>query len=365
MPNSKAAAAPSAARRPWSPPRARAAAFVLLAASILSSLAACGSCSMEPKSGAAIQIMSYNLMTFFDPVDHGGEYEDFKAAAGWNEEAYRRRLKNAASAIRGALPGGPDLLALQEIENERALNDLAEELGGYPYALMAKDRSAVLSSALLSRYPALAVRAHKALPPPGGPASAPREILEAEIDLGGTTLILFVCHWKSKLGGAAETEAERRGAAALLNALVAARLAAEPGAAVVIAGDLNENPDEYERVARAYPTALMPAETGPGPWLLLAAEPEGASAAGPVYFSPWPAETEGYSYLYQDERERIDHFLLSAGAARGGAIRFEGFDAAPPAFLVDERGRPLAWSTRSGSGYSDHLPIRLTLKRLP
>lgn len=350
-------------RRPS--PRARAAAFALLAAVILGSLAACGSCSMEPKPGAAIQVMSYNLMTFFDPVDHGGEYEDFKAAAGWNEEAYRRRLKNAASAIRAALPGGPDLLALQEIEGERALADLAEELGGYPYALMAKDRSAVLSSALLSRYPALAVRAHKALPPPGAPASVPREILEAEIDLGGTALIVFVCHWKSKLGGAAETEAERRAAAALLNALVAARLAADPGAAVVIAGDLNENPDEYDRVGRAYPTALMPAEAGPGPWLLLAAEPGGASAAGPVFFSPWHVDDDGYSYLYQDERERIDHFLLSAGAAAGASLRFEGFDATPPPFLVDEVGRPLAWSTRSGSGYSDHLPVRLALQRLP
>lgn len=359
----KAAPAPSPSLR--SPPRARAAAFALLAASILASLAACGSCSMEPKPGDSIHIMSYNLMTFFDPVDHGGEYEDFKAAAGWNDEAYRRRLKNVVSAVRGALPDGPDILALQEIENERALADLAEELGGYPYALMAKDRSVVLSSALLSRYPPLALRAHKALPPPGGPASAPREILEAEIDLGGTTLIVFVCHWKSKLGGAPETEAERRGAAALINALVAARLAAEPGAAVVIAGDLNENPDEYDRVGRAYPTALMPADAGPGPWLLLAAEPGGASTAGPVFFSPWLADDEGYSYVYGDERERIDHLLLSAGAAAGGAVRFEGFDAAPPAFLVDERGRPLAWSTRSGSGYSDHLPVRLSLRRLP
>lgn len=363
MPNTKAAPAPSQARR--SPSRARAAAFALLAALILASLAACGSCSMEPKPGAAISLMSYNLMAFFDPVDHGGEYEDFKAAAGWNEEAYRRRLKNAASAVRGALPGGPDILAVQEIENERALADLALELGGYPYALMAKERSAVLSSALLSRYPVRSLRAHKALPPPGGPASVPREILEAEIDLGGLGLTVFAAHWKSKLGGAAETEAERRAAAALLNALVAARLAAEPGAAVVIAGDLNENPDEYDRVGRAYPTALMPAGAGPGPWLLLAAEPGGASTAGTVFFNPWLADEGGYSYVFQDERERIDHFLLSAGAAAGASLRFEGFDAGPPPFLVDERGRPLAWSTGSGSGYSDHLPVRLSLRRLP
>lgn len=356
---------PSSVRRPPSPPSARTAALALLSLVLPACLAACGSCSMEPRPAAAVNVMSYNLMTFFDPIDHGGEYDDFKAAAGWNEAAYRRRLKNAASAVLGAAPGGPDLLALQEIENERALEDLAEELGGYPYALMAKDRPAALSCALLSRYPALSLRAHRALPPPGSPASVPREILEAEIDLGGAALILFICHWKSKLGGAAETESERRAAAALLNALVSARLRADPGAAVVIVGDLNENPDEFERVGRAYPTALMPAETGPGPWLLLAAEPESASRSGPIFFSPWSADADGYSYLYGDEPERIDHFLLAPGAAAGSSFGFGGFDASPPAFLVDELGRPLAWSTRSGSGYSDHLPIRLTLERLP
>ncbi|GAB1456507.1 hypothetical protein MASR2M48_18150 [Spirochaetota bacterium] len=51
-------------------------------------------------------------------------------------------------------------------------------------------------------------------------------------------------------------------------------LAGNPDLAIVVAGDFNENPDEFERVDGAYPTALMSPDAGVGPWLLISNDME-------------------------------------------------------------------------------------------
>ncbi len=340
--------------------------FIIAAAAFL--LAACSSCELEAGTTRSLSIMSYNLMTLFDPVDQGGEYQGFSVAKGeWDESLYRLRIKNLASAILAAQPGGPDILALQEIENQRALKDLADALGGYAQIIKPSDEDAALGCALLSRYPAIMARSHRATPPAGASSSVPRNLLEARLDVDGRPLLVFVAHWKSKLGGAEETEAERRAAAALLRSLARARLDAEPGLAIVAAGDLNENPDEYERIGGAYPTALRALEAGPGDWLSIGGDALSVAedaAAFVRFYTPWPS-AEGYSYLYGGLEERIDHFLLSAGAVRGGSFTLAAFSAEPPPFLVDLEGRPLGWDSRAARGYSDHLPIRLTLSLPP
>ncbi len=339
---------------------------VIAAAAIL--LAACTSCELEAGSPRSLSVMSYNLMTLFDPVDQGGEYQGFSVAKGeWDESLYRLRIKNLASAILAAQPGGPDILALQEIENERALRDLADALGGYAQLIKPTDEESTLGCALLSRYPALMARSHRAMPASSPTSSVPRNLLEARFDVDGRPLLIFVAHWKSKLGGAEETEAERRAAAALLRSLARARLDAEPGLAIIAAGDLNENPDEYERIGGAYPTALRALEAGPGDWLSIGGDALALAEDGAAFvrfYTPWPS-AEGYSYLYGGLEERIDHFLLSAGALQGGCFALGGFSAEPPSFLVDLEGRPLGWDSRTARGYSDHLPIRLSLALPP
>jgi endonuclease/exonuclease/phosphatase family metal-dependent hydrolase len=346
-------------------------------------LFACVRCETTPAASGSVVIMSYNLQTLFDPVDQGGEYEEFRVSTGaWSEALYTKRLAALASAVAAAsLPGGsgkgPDVLVVQEAENARVLRDLAEAAGGYPYIAASPDEDANLGCGVLSRYPITAVRAHRVRKPDGAPSSVPRYLLEVELDIGGRSLVLIAAHLKSKLGGAEETEAERRAATAFASMLVGTRLADDPSLAVVIAGDFNENPDEFERIGRAYPTALMAPDAGPGPWLLISGD-RGSFGTGsavadsalvaraPVLYCPWE-EGGGYSYRYRGECERIDQLLLSPGLVSDGGcpLGFQAFSAEPPEFAIDADGNPLGWNARSGSGYSDHLPIRVRLTLLP
>ncbi len=199
---------------------------------------------------------------------------------------------------------------------------------------------------------------------------AGRDILELDIDVGGRCLVLLACHWKSKSEGPQETEGARREEAALVRDRVGARIAADPGIELVVCGDFNESPDEYLRVHRRYATALMPVgEAAPGRTsapparLLVASEPAAAAPLGaePVLYSPWE-KSGGYSYSFRGSRERLDGFLLSPGLLDASGLTFEDFAPARSSFLMDTAGAPIAWPGSGSTGYSDHLPILLTLR---
>lgn len=274
-------------------------------------LSACSGCGKE-KQPSSIRVMTYNVQTLFDAIDHGGEYDDFVVSKGlWNENLYKLRLKALASAIVSAGGGKqPEVLVIQEIENKRVLADLAEEIGAYPHILLSPNEEAILSCGILSGLPVKSFNAHRIMPPVDGPSSVPRFALEAELCYEGRTLLVLAVHLKSKLGGDAATEIERRRAAAFIKTIAERRLAERPELAIVIAGDFNENHNEYERTGRAYPTALMPEEAGPGEWLLVSAKSSVQNDQLLIFYDPW-FDYDGYSYRYNGENECIDHLLLS------------------------------------------------------
>jgi len=322
----------------------------------------CVGCETGLTSGNSnLHILSYNVQTLFDPVDDGHEYKEFLTGGGaWGPAQYRKRLTALAEAVRASVPTGPDILIFQELENRNVLSDLAAAIapGKYPYLAISDSEDATLSCGVASRLPFSQLRAHRYRPSMGGPASVPRFVLECVIDTGsGESISLFVTHWKSKLGGERETSPERQMAASLIMRLVEQRLFADPAAAIIVAGDLNCDPADYLKSGEAYPSALMSKDHGPGPWITYTFDREGFDTDFPVLYSPWE-DYGGYSYMYEGKRERIDHFLLSPAMARS----LISFDASPASFLVDAAGMPSRWNPGLVQGYSDHLPIRITVR---
>jgi endonuclease/exonuclease/phosphatase family metal-dependent hydrolase len=336
------------------------------------------------RSGHPLSIVAYNVKSLFDAVDDGTEFREFSVSKGtWDEARYKVRLANVAAAVLAAVPAGgsppgPDILCLEEIENEKVLEALRTgslSAARYRYAAIAPSEDGPFSVAALSRLPILASSCHSAMTAAGRTG---RDLLELELDSGdGRRLVLILCHWKSKAGGGAEaTEEARREAAALARSRVEARLAADPFAEVVVCGDFNESPDEYYRIGRRYGTALMPVEeakvgkvsgVSESDCLLVASSIASTAAEGgdAVLYSPW-FETDGYSYSYHGVRERLDGFLLSPGLLDGRGLRYKSFAPASASFLMNRQGDPIAWPGSSGKpGYSDHLPILLVLESVP
>lgn len=335
----------------------------------LAAAALCSSrCSFLESSPSSLTVLTWNLQTLFDDRDDGNEFPGWSVAEGdWDAAGYRRRLRNFAGALGSLAPGGPDVAVLQEVENQRVVDDLAALLpGDWPTRVAAGGEGQALRCAVLSKLPLLEARVHSIQA--GAADDDLRPLLEVVLDARGAPLTVLAAHWKSKLGGAEATETLRRSQALLTARRIGEILQDDPGAEVILAGDLNENPDEWTRVAGAYPTALLeapdvPEAPGYADRLLVASVPEGAgmSADGLALWSPWE-EYGGYSYLYGGAEERIDHILLTPGLLDGRGWSFRRFASEPREELVKEDGAPLAWDTGDREGYSDHLPIWVELE---
>jgi endonuclease/exonuclease/phosphatase family metal-dependent hydrolase len=344
----------------------------------------CGStCSLpwSVKGQEEILLAAYNVHNLFDDVEDGTEYAEFRPGSPtWNSSLYARRLELTADAIGSIYPereNGPDILCLTEIENAKVLADLATghlKDGHYSWAFVGGPPDSPIRCGILSRLPIVTAKVHGV----SGSAGGGRDMLEASFEIGGDRsgagelLTVMLCHWKSRLGGARETEEARRTASTLVASRLGEILKADPGRLILVCGDFNESPDEFERACRAYPTAFMPpvraakpSEPAPpeawfrGVLKVSPAREEASCEPGQlVLFSPWE-EAGGWSYRFRDERDRLDGFLVSGTLLDGEGFEFLDFKVADDPELLDEDGLPFVWN--GAAGYSDHLPIALRL----
>ncbi len=311
--------------------------------------------------------MSYNVENLFDDVDDGTEYSEYDPGAGaWTREKFLAKCRNIAEVIRASCTGGPDIVALQEVENLHALSvlnaDYLEDLG-YVEQVCESSVGTSVNTALLSKIPLSYVRFHGI-----SHGTGERSIMEVELVVRGNALVLFNNHWKSKSGGAANTEEQRLFQAGVLTDRIKEILKSEPHAEILVVGDFNENIDEYERVGRTYQTAIMPfdqvgtmAHRTKSIFFSSERSSLGVKESMVVLHSPWPESGEPGSYWYRDAWETIDHAFLSPGLMDSVGIVFARFSVVKKDFMLTEAKIPLRWNPERAFGYSDHLPLLIVL----
>ncbi len=355
----------------------------LLIAAVCAALAACGGCGtgLGPDgsgddSSARLVVASWNVQALFDGHPDGTEYDDYSASSGWTEEKYRERLVRIGRAVGLCADGGPDVLALIEVENAAVVGDLLSgplSDFGYRWYARAANEGAALGICVLSRHPIEKSLVH-AVSYRG--ETAPRPILEVRIDAGGVPLVVLACHWKSKLGGDEATEPLRAASASALARRISQLARDEPGLDVLVLGDLNESYREFELGGGRYATALLPdsvdgeavwAASGlPRPVLVVdgSAPPKAARVGmGVPVFSPWPTSSWRGSYAYRGAWEAIDHALAPESLFDGAGWDYACFSVVDAEPLVGSAGYPASYYPRTGTGYSDHLPLVVELAR--
>jgi len=403
----------------------------------------------------SIAIMTWNVQLLFDGVEEGTEFREFREAAGWSREKYLGRVNVIARAI-GEMERVPDIIALQEVESAQVVADLAAALSAHRYRWthFARIPGMSLGVGLLSRYPLEGARAHSVYIDGD---TAPRPMLEARVNMPGRaralaagagdagsagatgssgdagsagvtgsaggignigsadgedgadedgfSLLLFVCHWKSKRGGADETESTRRASARIILRRMRELAQTNPSLPVIVIGDLNVTHDEFVRGRSMMMRSLMPDEPRAAEFALQYAlskrrSSERRSSGRPsaerhfgagvsalelqqdfivishnkppearhfpdgvlALYSPWTVEKEDGSFFFRNSWETIDHFLLSAQLFDGFGWEFcdSRVINVPPFASAD--GLPNAYNPRTGRGISDHLPLMLFLR---
>jgi len=308
--------------------------------------------------------MSWNVQNLFDELSSGREYAEFDPArSDWNEQLMRIRLENMREVILAAVEDGPDILLLQEVENERVLERLNREYlnGRYTYIRVWDYSDNAVRTGLLSRYVPREVHLHF----PGEYGRRPlRALTELHFRENGAPFVLFNNHWKSRSGGSAATEEGRLLAAALLTRRLK-QLEEEGIRTVAVAGDLNGSREDYRPGGRQ--TAQIPVEElHAAPWMTSLYISEDSldtflETEKAVLFSPWEQQTCRGSYFYRNRWMKLDHFLLGAGFFDRDGWEWEGMECLDLPLMSDRDGRPLGWESWNQAGYSDHFPLLLTL----
>jgi len=328
-----------------------------------------------PENSGTLTLMTWNIHNLFDGADNGYEYNEFLQSSGWSAEKYLGRLNTIAAAI-GRIEPQPDILIFQEIESLQILEDLAEFLPReYSWCHFANNPESAIGLGILSRYPLYESKAHSITIEEN---STPRPVLETRILTDNGGFIIFANHWKSKIGGDKITENVRKASARVILRRIKELWESEPETGIIIAGDLNENYDEFYRQGANVVCALMPDDpfcvtltdikkNGQNDFIVIS----GNKPPEPLYFpegtislfSPWVRDLENGSYYYSYNWETIDHFLLSKQFFGGSNWEYERIFVADFEPFANANGFPVSYNVKTGYGLSDHLPLVLILKK--
>ncbi len=198
-----------------------------------------------------ISIISYNVENLFDATADSTGIDAAYTPTGerhWTYSKYQNKLRHVAQVITNI--GGwqtPALVGLMEVENAKCLHDLTRYTmpnHGYRYLHQNSPDERGIDCALLyhPKQFTLIDSAFIAIPLEG---RATRDILYAKGAIGKhkqDTLHVFVCHMPSQLGGASNTNIRREKAFAVLQMQIDSILTTEAQANIIVMGDMNQEP---------------------------------------------------------------------------------------------------------------------------
>lgn len=317
---------------------------------------------------SGIRVMFYNVENLFDIVNDSLTMDDEYTPQGsrrWTYSRLQRKVNNISKVIIRA--GGwepPEIIGLCEVENRFALSNLTTDspLKNIGYRIIHRDSPDPRGIDVAMLY-----RPEKFTPVdikyigirfPFEPEARTRDILYVKgVVLKKDTLHLFVNHWPSRFGGHQATIPKREFVALQLRRQVDSLMLADPGARIVIMGDLNDEPSDpsVSEVLKAQKDSLNLAPTD-------------------LYNMMYGA---GMSWNHGTIKDKelwitIDQFIISASLL----VKNNGLYTTPhwvrimdPSFLLQKDD---AWfgqkpfRTYYGfdyiGGFSDHLPIYMDLK---
>ena len=304
-----------------------------------------------------ITLVTYNTQTFFDAVEDGTEFKEYKGSKSrWTAQKYKARLERlkgtifaAGEKLTGKKDRLPDIVVLQEVESNRVIEDFCKQLPNgenYPYAVCPphSDKGA-FTTVILSKYPVERYFVHRLQTEK---KVSLRPLIEVVLNTGSKDkpqlLTVFAVHWKSKTGGSDSAVVRAQQEAQLIKKIQEHR-ERNPDIPFVVCGDFNQPLEEFNQLSD-FPVC----------WNVSSYRTENEAGAQP-----------NGSYYFKNSWEKIDHIFYESGtsdyevsenASDTGQAYIEPllfFVLYEPPLIED--GQPVRYNVLTGEGYSDHLPL--------
>ncbi len=309
-------------------------------------------------SKETLSIAFYNVENLFDLEDDPNTFDEEFTPNGkkaWTKDRYETKLLNLGKVVSSMDEAMPDVLGLCEIENRKVVEDLNKSpyFSGVNYQILHQESpdGRGIDVGLMFNADKIQLEIEGVIEStlPAGDRPRTRLILHAKGETNGEELHIFVNHWPSRSGGQEESEPNRLTVAFNLRNYIDEVLEKNPNALIVLMGDFNDHPNNksIQDILRA----------GKGKDYLL----ENLM---------WEKHKNGEgSYNYRGDWGALDQFMVSQNLLDG-----KGVDVVPESvqfvkhdwmMYVNKDGQASPSRTYGGpnyyGGYSDHLPIFMTL----
>ena len=304
-----------------------------------------------------ITLVTYNTQTFFDAVEDGTEFKEYKGSKSrWTDQKYKVRLERlkgtlfaAGEKLSGKKDRLPDIVVLQEVENDRVIEDFCKQLPSgenYPYAVCPpRSEKGAFTTVILSKYPIEQYFVHRLYTEQ---KVSLRPLTEAVLNTGSKDnpqfLTVFAVHWKSK-SGSSDSAAVRAQQELQLIKKIQEHRERNPDIPFVVCGDFNQTLEEFNQLTN-FPVC----------WDVSSYRTENEAGKQP-----------NGSYYFKNSWEKIDHIFYESSAndykvpeiaSDAGQSYIEPllfFVLYEPPLIED--GKPVRYNVLTGEGYSDHLPL--------
>lgn len=310
-------------------------------------------------TGQDFDVMFYNVENLFDTADDTTRNDDEFLPEGsrrWTKNRYHKKINGISRVIAAAGQWElPMLAGLCEVENDLVLKDLVygTVLSAGNYGIVHRESPDPRGIDLALLYRRDHVRIHEVrswIPDRSGePAFESRNLLYVKMTIYGDTLHLILCHLPSRRGGVLAAGELRDEMALLVGEKSDSIRKTDINASLIVMGDFNAGPgDETIRIITK------------GDRLLNAAASQASVGIG--------------SYKYQGMWEMIDQVFVSGSMTeerRPFRADMQSFRVvSEPFMLVVDASYPgkKPFSAYAGfkwaGGYSDHLPVMITISHL-
>lgn len=285
-------------------------------------------------------VATWNVQNLFDAEDDGTEYEEYTSSSGWNQAAYENRLTGVRRVLDELPQSGDYILVLNEVEGSDVVEDLIKSHDlmklSLRYYVCSEEPESPIQIAVASSLPVFCAHIHAV-------GEDLRPILEVGFSTDFGKVFVLACHFKSNIGGVSETESQRVQAASVAKQIAKNLEDENPGAIVLVCGDLNEECFEGEALSEGGPLPCS-GEFTRGSWYNFWRDSEA---------SIWP----GGSYWYDGSWRSYDNILISQSGADGTGWDFTEAGVLFTNIQKATDGKPFSWDRRLLKGISDHLPI--------
>lgn len=206
---------------------------------------------------ATIRVATFNVENLFARwrFDEGIDPDEANQR-GWivEETAFKELGKEDKALTAKAIKEiDADVLCFQEVENVETLKKFRSLLLGgisaYEYVGGVDGNDPrLIDVAVLSKRPITRIRTHQHLRNSAGVEVFSRDCLEVDIDVDGTTVTLFINHFKSMIDTREETRPKRELQSEEVRKTIEGRFGPNPGSEkFIVLGDLNDYPEEDDQ----------------------------------------------------------------------------------------------------------------------